>query len=89
MDELQEEFPETDLVIVIGANDTVNPIAREPGSPIAGMRMLLLSELPSWGLTNKETSNSGNRSVESQECDCVQALIGTRLRRSAEPALLQ
>lgn len=40
MDEINDDFPETDLVLVIGANDTVNPIALEPGSPIAGMPVL-------------------------------------------------
>ena len=36
MDEINEEFPETDLSVVIGANDTVNSIALEdPKSPIA------------------------------------------------------
>ncbi len=41
MDEINDDFPETDLVLVIGANDTVNPSALEdPGSPIAGMPVL-------------------------------------------------
>lgn len=40
MDEINDDFPETDLTLVIGANDTVNPIAMEPGSPIAGMPVL-------------------------------------------------
>jgi H+-translocating NAD(P) transhydrogenase len=40
MDEINDDFGETDLVLVIGANDTVNPIALEPGSPIAGMPVL-------------------------------------------------
>ncbi len=41
MDEINEDFPETDVVLVIGANDTVNPAASEdPGSPIAGMPVL-------------------------------------------------
>jgi NAD(P) transhydrogenase len=37
MDEINEDFPDTDLTLVIGANDTVNPIAMESDSPIAGM----------------------------------------------------
>ncbi|HEY9736415.1 MAG TPA: NAD(P)(+) transhydrogenase (Re/Si-specific) subunit beta [Trichocoleus sp.] len=41
MDEINDDFPKTDLVLVIGANDTVNPIAQEdPGSPIAGMPVM-------------------------------------------------
>jgi len=41
MDEINEDFPSTDVVLVIGANDTVNPAAAEdPGSPIAGMPVL-------------------------------------------------
>jgi NAD(P) transhydrogenase subunit beta len=41
MDEINEDFPETDVVLVIGANDTVNPAAMDdPGSPIAGMPVL-------------------------------------------------
>jgi NAD(P) transhydrogenase subunit beta len=41
MDELNEDFPETDVVLVIGANDIVNPAAQDdPGSPIAGMPVL-------------------------------------------------
>jgi len=41
MDELNEDFPDTDVAIVIGANDIVNPAAQEdPNSPIAGMPVL-------------------------------------------------
>jgi len=41
MDEINEDFPATDVVLVIGANDTVNPAAAEdPASPIAGMPVL-------------------------------------------------
>ncbi len=41
MDEINEDFPKTDVVLVIGANDTVNPSAMEdPSSPIAGMPVL-------------------------------------------------
>ncbi|MDR2451824.1 MAG: Re/Si-specific NAD(P)(+) transhydrogenase subunit beta [Candidatus Accumulibacter sp.] len=41
MDELNDDFPATDVAMVIGANDTVNPAAAEdPTSPIAGMPVL-------------------------------------------------
>jgi len=40
MDEINDDFSETDTVLVIGANDTVNPAAKDPGSPIAGMPIL-------------------------------------------------
>ncbi|KAF3915289.1 hypothetical protein AA313_de0201656 [Arthrobotrys entomopaga] len=40
MDEINEDFPDTDLALVIGANDTVNPIALRPNSPIAGMPII-------------------------------------------------
>jgi NAD(P) transhydrogenase subunit beta len=41
MDEINDDFDDTAVVLVIGANDTVNPAAAEdPGSPIAGMPVL-------------------------------------------------
>ena len=41
MDELNEDFPDTDVSLVIGANDIVNPAAQtDPNSPIAGMPVL-------------------------------------------------
>ncbi|KIC42048.1 pyridine nucleotide transhydrogenase [Ruegeria sp. ANG-R] len=41
MDEINDDFPDTDVAIVIGSNDIVNPAAQEdPNSPIAGMPVL-------------------------------------------------
>jgi NAD(P) transhydrogenase subunit beta len=45
LDEINDDFASTDVVLVIGANDTVNPAAAEdPGSPIAGMPVLRVWE---------------------------------------------
>lgn len=40
VDEINDDFTNTDVVLVIGANDTVNLAAKKPGSPIAGMPVL-------------------------------------------------
>ena len=40
LDEVNDDFGDVDVVLVIGANDTVNPAAEQPGSPIAGMPVL-------------------------------------------------
>jgi len=45
MEEINDDFPETDVVLVVGANDTVNSAAEEdPNSPIAGMPVLRVWE---------------------------------------------
>ena len=45
MDEINDDFARTSVVLVIGANDTVNPAATDdPGSPIAGMPVLKVWE---------------------------------------------
>ncbi|PVZ64376.1 Re/Si-specific NAD(P)(+) transhydrogenase subunit beta [Pelagibaculum spongiae] len=64
MDEINEDFPETDVVLVIGANDTVNPAALEdPSSPIAGMPVLEV-----WKAKNvvvfKRSMNTGYAGVQ-------------------------
>ncbi|CAG7849605.1 NAD(P) transhydrogenase, mitochondrial; AltName: Full=Nicotinamide nucleotide transhydrogenase; AltName: Full=Pyridine nucleotide transhydrogenase; Flags: Precursor [Serendipita indica DSM 11827] len=40
MEEINDDFSDTDLTLIIGANDTVNPSSLEPGSPIHGMPVL-------------------------------------------------
>jgi H+-translocating NAD(P) transhydrogenase subunit beta len=44
MDEINDDFADTDVALVIGANDVVNPVAREEGSPISGMPILNVDE---------------------------------------------
>ena len=45
MDEVNPQLPQTDVVLVVGANDVVNPAARDsPGSPIYGMPILNVDE---------------------------------------------
>ncbi|QSX34380.1 Re/Si-specific NAD(P)(+) transhydrogenase subunit beta [Shewanella avicenniae] len=64
MDEINDDFESTDTVLVIGANDTVNPAASEdPASPIAGMPVLEV-----WKATNviafKRSMNTGYAGVQ-------------------------
>ena len=47
MDEINDDFAKTSVVLVIGANDTVDPAAADPGSPIAGMPVLHVWEAES------------------------------------------
>ncbi|MEF1186127.1 Re/Si-specific NAD(P)(+) transhydrogenase subunit beta [Vibrio sinaloensis] len=64
MDEINDDFSDTDTVLVIGANDTVNPAALEdPNSPIAGMPVLEV-----WNAQNvivfKRSMNTGYAGVQ-------------------------
>lgn len=64
MDEINDDFGETDVVLVIGANDTVNPAANDdPTSPIAGMPVLEV-----WNAANvivfKRSMNTGYAGVQ-------------------------
>ncbi|OBX09874.1 pyridine nucleotide transhydrogenase [Gallibacterium salpingitidis] len=64
MDEINDDFADTDVVLVIGANDTVNPAAQDdPNSPIAGMPVLEV-----WKAQNvivfKRSMNTGYAGVQ-------------------------
>ncbi|MCB5320670.1 Re/Si-specific NAD(P)(+) transhydrogenase subunit beta [Yersinia intermedia] len=64
MDEINDDFPSTDVVLVIGANDTVNPAALEdPRSPIAGMPVLEVWKAQSV-IAFKRSMNTGYAGVQ-------------------------
>src|SRR4051812_25151719 len=64
MDEINDDFAETSVVLVIGANDTVNPAAMDdPGSPIAGMPVLHVWEA-SDVVVFKRSMNTGYAGVQ-------------------------
>jgi len=64
MDELNDDFAQTDTVLVIGANDTVNPAAMDdPSSPIAGMPVLRVWEAKNV-IVFKRSMNPGYAGVQ-------------------------
>jgi NAD(P) transhydrogenase subunit beta len=64
MDEINDDFADTDVAIVIGANDIVNPAAQEePGSPIAGMPVLRVWEAKT-SIVMKRSMATGYAGVE-------------------------
>ena len=64
MDEINHDFPDTDVALVIGANDTVNPAALDdPNSPIAGMPVLEVWKA-SFSIVMKRGMASGYAGVE-------------------------
>lgn len=93
MDEINDDFSETDVVLVIGANDTVNPIALEPGSAIAGMPVLNVWKAKNVvvmkrGMAAGECNEvEGDHEGEGKGDEKISDLI-YRLRRSAKPAVL-
>jgi H+-translocating NAD(P) transhydrogenase subunit beta len=64
MDEINDDLADTDVVLVIGANDTVNPAATDdPGSPIAGMPVLKVWEAENV-IVFKRSMNTGYAGVQ-------------------------
>ncbi|HMH24919.1 MAG TPA: NAD(P)(+) transhydrogenase (Re/Si-specific) subunit beta [Puia sp.] len=64
MEQANEEFPSTDVVIVLGANDVVNPAAKsDPASPIYGMPILEV-ELAKTCIVNKRSMKPGYAGIE-------------------------
>lgn len=64
MDEVNDTLSEADVVLVIGANDTVNPSAEEPGSPIAGMPVIKVWEAKNVIVFKRSMGNAGYAGVQ-------------------------
>jgi NAD(P) transhydrogenase subunit beta len=66
MEEVNPEFPSTDVVLVVGANDVVNPAAKtDPSSPIYGMPILDV-ENAHHIIVNKRSMNAGYAGIENE-----------------------
>ncbi|MBE6470996.1 MAG: Re/Si-specific NAD(P)(+) transhydrogenase subunit beta [Coriobacteriaceae bacterium] len=65
LDEINDDFGDVDTVLVIGANDTVNPSAEtDPGSPIAGMPVLRVWEAKKVIVFKRSMGNAGYSGVQ-------------------------
>lgn len=65
MDEVNDEFGDVDVVLVIGANDTVNPAAEtEPDSPIAGMPVMRVWDAEKVIVSKRSMGNAGYAGVQ-------------------------
>jgi NAD(P) transhydrogenase subunit beta len=66
MDDINPEFPSTDVVFVVGANDVVNPAAKtNPASPIYGMPILDV-EQAAHIVVNKRSMNAGYAGIDNE-----------------------
>jgi len=66
MDDINSEFQNTDAVLVVGANDVVNPAAHnDPSSPIYGMPILEVEKAKSI-IINKRSMNPGYAGIENE-----------------------
>jgi NAD(P) transhydrogenase subunit beta len=66
MEQANEEFPTTDVVLILGANDVVNPAAKsDPSSPIYGMPILEVENAKNV-IVNKRSMKPGYAGIENE-----------------------
>ncbi|MDH3796136.1 MAG: NAD(P)(+) transhydrogenase (Re/Si-specific) subunit beta, partial [Flavobacteriaceae bacterium] len=66
MDDINPHFPQTDVVLVVGANDVVNPAAHnDPASPIYGMPILEVEHAKNI-IVNKRSMNVGYAGIDNE-----------------------
>ena len=77
MDEINADFPQTSVVLVIGANDTVNPAAADdPNSPIAGMPVLAVWEADDVVVFKRSMASGYSRTFYARGQPGQQLLLG-------------